>query len=265
MEKYLEIAIVAAHKAGEVISEGAKRVSCLNIEQKSLNDFVSEVDRNAEQAIRNVLADHFPDHRILGEEYGGSEKTSDYEWVIDPLDGTTNFLREIPHYAVSIALLVDVQVDVAVVFDPAKGDLFTAIKGQGAFLNGSPVQVRSEGRVEGGLLATGVPFSGKLLAEVDQFSNAMIGLLQQQTAGIRRLGAAALDLAYLAAGRYDGFWEANLKKWDIAAGCLLVTEAGGHVCDFKGGEDYLISGNIVAGAKGAVEEMLPIIKEAYKS
>ncbi|MCH2191254.1 MAG: inositol monophosphatase [Gammaproteobacteria bacterium] len=265
MESYLTVAIAAAQKAGEVIQDGAKHVGCLNVEQKSLNDFVSEIDLKAEKTIREYLTNHFPDHRILGEEYGVSQKSSNYEWVVDPLDGTTNFLRGIPHYAVSIALLVNDRVNVAVIFDPAKNDLFTAISGQGAFLNGTRIKIRSHGSIVGGLLATGVPFSGRQLERVDQFSEAMIGLLRQQTAGIRRLGAAALDLAYLAAGRYDGFWEANLQKWDIAAGCLLVVEAGGCVCDFNGKQNYLTSGNILAGSAAAVEEMLPVIKSAYKS
>ena len=265
MDDFLKTAVCAAKEAGEIILEGADRLGSLTVEEKSSNDFVSEIDRNAEKKIRKVLLDTYPDHGIVGEEFGSyNTSNTQYDWVIDPLDGTTNFLRGIPHFAVSIGLIVDGEIKLGVVYDPLKNELYTAVKGGGAHLNGKAISVRANGRVEGGLLATGIPFSGRLLEDSEQFSNAMTNLLNEKTAGIRRLGAAALDLAYVAAGRYDGFWEAGLKQWDIAAGIVLVQEAGGRVSDFQGKNEYLTSGNIVACTPAASEKMLSIIGEAYK-
>ncbi len=266
MTEILNTAILAAQQAGASIQQGAERLQRgkITVEQKSLNDFVSEVDRDAEQIIRDCIAQAHPEHAILGEEYGdGGSLNADYLWIIDPLDGTTNFLRGIPHYAVSIAVQYLGKSQVGVVYDPVKNEMFIAVEGQGATLNHRPISVTNAKSLRGALLATGVPFSGKLLEELDQFTGAMTTLLQQQTSGIRRLGAAALDLAYVAAGRYDGFWEANLKPWDIAAGALIVQEAGGSVSDFGGQQGFLDSGNIVACPEGVHAEMCKIIGEAY--
>ena len=266
MDDFLKSAVHAAKEAGEIILDGADRLGSLTIEEKSTNDFVSEIDRNAEKKIREVLLEAYPDHGIVGEEFGSyNNSNNQYAWVIDPLDGTTNFLRGIPHFAISIGLIVDGLIKLGVVYDPLKNELFTAVKGGGAQLNGKAIYVRLDGRVKGGLLATGIPFSGRLLERSDQFSKAMTNLLNEKTAGIRRLGSAALDLAYVAAGRYDGFWEAGLKQWDIAAGIILVEEAGGWVSDFQGNSECLVSGNIVACSPTASAKMLSIIGEAYKS
>lgn len=266
MNQMLTTAIEAATKAGDFIQLGAGRLDSLTIEQKSLNDFVSEIDRGAEEIIRQCIDRSFPNHTILGEEYGTSDQPdTDYIWIVDPLDGTTNFLRGIAHYAVSIAVTCRGELEVAVVYDPAKKEMYTALKGHGARLNGVAIECSNRQGVPGSLLATGIPFSGELLQEVHLFTDAMVNLLTQQTSGIRRLGAAALDLAYVAAGRYDGFWEAKLNQWDIAAGALLVQEAGGKVGAFHAGQNYLESGNIIACAQGVYAPMSQLVGEAYRA
>lgn len=264
MKSIIDTAIDAAKQAGDGIQRAADDICSLNIEQKSLHDYVSEVDRQSECLICESIQAAFPNHQILGEEYGlqGAEGSS-YQWIIDPLDGTTNFLRSIPHYAVSIGVLKDGVLEHAVVFDPAKNDLFTASRGAGAKLNGVAIKVSESANIKGALLSTGVPYSGDNLAQIQEFTSTMTDLLSQQTSGLRRLGAAALDLAYIAAGRYDGFWEANLKAWDIAAGALLVIEAGGVVTDLKGEENYLESGNVLAANPGVHKDMLAVTKACY--
>ena len=264
MKTMIEVAIEAAKDAGASILLAANNLSVLHVEQKSPNDFVSDVDRNAEKIISRHIKHSFPEHNILGEEYGSQgDEFSEYMWVVDPLDGTTNFLRSIAHYAVSIAVLKNGEVEHAVVFDPCKNELFTASRGKGAFMNGQRLNVSNASSIEGGLLSTGIPFGAEGLTTIDMFTCSMTALLGKKTSGIRRLGAAALDLAYVAAGRYDGFWEAGLKKWDIAAGVLLVAEAGGFVTDFKGECDYLNSGNVVAATKSVHLDMLPVVKGCY--
>jgi len=264
MKTILEIAILAAQSAGEFIQKSAEDLSLLNIEQKSLHDYVSEVDRGAEKIVVDQIVKVFPDHQILGEEYGSQGNDSaQWQWVIDPLDGTTNFLRSLPHYAVSIGVLKGGVVQYGVVYDPAKKDLFVASKGQGATLNNVSIQVSSSESIKGGLLATGVPFGGENLDNIGAFTNTMTDLLKCQTSGIRRLGAAALDLAYVAAGRYDGFWESNLKIWDIAAGVLIVEEAGGVVSDLSGGGEYLKNGDVLAGPEAVHRDMLAVCKKYY--
>ena len=264
MNEFLNIAKQAALSAGKQIAASAQKIESLNIEQKSLNDYVSEVDRQSEMTISQLIADHYPAHAILGEEYGAQGcDDSEFKWIIDPLDGTTNFLRSIPHYAISIALMRREQIVCGVVYDPIKNELFSACKGAGAFLNEQPLKVSRSGGISGALLATGVPFSGDNLAQLDKFSNSMCGLLELQTSGIRRLGSAALDLAYVAAGRYDGYWEAMLKSWDIAAGVLLVEEAGGIVSDLRGGDDYLESGDVLAANPSVHKDMLGVTSRYY--
>ena len=264
MHEFLSLAIKAARAGGDVIQRGAAKLDSLNIEQKSLHDYVSEVDRDAESIISELILSHYPSHQIIGEEHGEVGQASDVEWVIDPLDGTTNFLRGIPHYAVSIGVRIKQQLEHAVVFDPAKNELFYASIGHGAFLNDQKISVSAISSIRGGLYSTGVPFSGDNLAQIDSFTNTMTGLLNLQTSGIRRLGAAALDLAYVAAGRYDGFWEAHLKIWDIAAGALLVQEAGGLVSDFNGSDNYLVSGDIVAAPKGSHTDLVRLCTQCYR-
>ncbi len=245
MHPMLNIAIRAARSAGNIIMRYVDRVDTLTISEKQRNDFVSEVDRMAEQEIIKVLRKAYPSHSILAEESGQREgQSEEYEWVIDPLDGTTNFLFGFPQFAVSIGLRHHGRLDQGVVYDPVRQELFTASKGAGAQLNNRRVRVTNRKGLEGALLGTGFPFREQ------QHLDAYLGTFRAlfaDTAGIRRAGSAALDLAYVACGRLDGFWEIGLSEWDMAAGALLIREAGGIVTDFSGGEDYMSTGNVVAG------------------
>ena len=259
MKDMLRVAVSAAKSSGSYISKASKKTNELEVSEKQLHDYVSEVDRNSEIIITTLIAKHFPEHRILGEEYGHAGGTkSDYQWVIDPLDGTTNFLHSIAHYAVSIALIYQGEIVIGVVYDAAKDELFHAVKGEGAFLNEEKIGVSDKTSISGALIATGIPFNGENLEKVSSFTATMENILALQTSGIRRLGAAALDLAYIACGRYDGFWETNLQPWDIAAGILLVTEAGGVVTDLNGGNNYLQTGNILASNISVHSPMLSV-------
>jgi myo-inositol-1(or 4)-monophosphatase len=236
----------------------------VEVESKGTNDFVTSVDRNAEEAIIETIHKSYPDHSIIGEESGHIKgKDDDYQWIIDPLDGTTNFIKGIPHFAVSIALKVKGKLDQAVVFDPIRGELFTASRGKGAQLNGFRIRVNKNKELSGTILATGFPFKVKQHTSAYM---AMFSALFQKSAVMRRSGSAALDLAYVAAGRVDGFFEIGLKPWDTAAGELLVIEAGGLVTDFTGGHNYVKSGNIVAAntriLKDVLKEIRPHLGEA---
>ena len=263
-EAMLAVAIDAAMRGGAVISAAANDTANLKVEQKSLNDFVTRVDRESEQAVTAVIREKFPNHTVVGEEFGLQHRADQsIRWYIDPLDGTTNFIRGIPHYAVSIGVTVAEQPVVAVVFDPSKQELFTAVTGQGSYLNQQPLARLANREINGALLATGVPFSGTYLEKLPQFSDTMNDLLMQNTCGIRRLGAAALDLAYVAAGRYDGYWEAGLRPWDICAGMLLVSEAGGEVSDLSGGTTMLVTGDILAAASTLHTQMCTITSKHY--
>jgi len=254
----LNIAVRAARQAGNIIARSVPHVDSLSVDSKSRNDFVSDVDRMAEQEIIKVIRKAYPDHAILAEESGTSSKGNDeYQWLIDPLDGTTNFLHGFPQFAVSIALRYRGKLDQAVVYDPTSQDLYTASRGAGAQLNGRRIRVTSRKSLEGALLGTGFPFKNQEL--LDTYL-ATFKALFGDTAGIRRPGSAALDLAYVAAGRLDGFWEFDLKPWDMAAGALLVQEAGGKVGDFAGGDDFLESGNIIAGNLKVFEAMHKAIR-----
>lgn len=264
MQTFLEVAKNSARRAGQHIQLACKQVSQLEIEQKGRYDYVSRVDRESEQIIQQCIHAEFPDHGFLGEEFGRqSLKKSAFQWVVDPLDGTTNFLRSIPHYAISIALLHDNAIQLGVVYDPVKDELFHATKNGGAFLNGKALAVSCLPSIQGGLFATGIPFGGEPFAHLPAFTKTMQGLLSEQTSGIRRLGSAALDLAYVAAGRYDGYWEASLKLWDIAAGILLVTEAGGVVSDLSGDQAQMQSGDVLAANAKVHHDMLAISSQYY--
>jgi len=259
MEPMLNMALRAARKASELIEQALERVDLVRIEEKGRNDFVSEVDRKAEQEIVQQLSRAFPDHRFLGEEGGGSGPVdAEYQWIIDPLDGTTNFLHGIPHFAVSIACKYRGNLQHAVVVDPIKREEFTASRGKGAMLNGRRMRVSTRKSLDGALIGTGIPFNGYSLKNIDAYGECLKDIAGQ-TAGIRRAGAAALDLAYVAAGRFDGFWEMNLKEWDVAAGALLVKESGGMISDFSGGNAYLDSGNVVCAAPKVFKPLLQIV------
>ncbi|HEY6134057.1 MAG TPA: inositol monophosphatase family protein [Rubrivivax sp.] len=242
----LNIAIRAARAAGAIINRAALDVEVLKISAKGTNDFVTEVDRAAEHAIIDVLLEAYPGHAILAEESGRTRgaKDSDYLWIIDPLDGTTNFIHGFPVYAVSIALAFRGKVEQAVVYDPTRNDLFFASKGRGAFLNDRRLRVSKRLRMAEALIGTGFPFR-----KGDNFKRymKMFEDVMQQCAGLRRPGAAALDLCYVAAGWYDGFFETGLQPWDVAAGSLIITEAGGLVGNFTGDADYLHQREVVAG------------------
>lgn len=259
MEPMITIALRAARKAGELIERSLERVDVITFEEKSRNDFVSEIDQAAEKEIIYHLRKAYPDHCIRGEETGFSKGAdSDYEWIIDPLDGTTNFMHGIPHFAVSIACKYKGQIEHAVVLNPMSREEFTASRGRGAALNGRRIRVSGRNGLDGALIGTGIPFNGAAYEQMTPYLAAMHEIAGQ-TAGIRRPGAASLDLAYVAAGRFDGFWEMNLQEWDIAAGILLVKEAGGMISDFKGGNDFLDSGNIVCASPRVFKPLLQII------
>ncbi|MBZ0106846.1 MAG: inositol monophosphatase [Sulfuricella denitrificans] len=255
MHPMLTIAVKAARRAGNIINRATLDIDKLTVTRKKHNDFVSEVDRAAENAIIEILLEAYPNHEILAEE-SGVRGESEYQWIIDPLDGTTNFLHGFPQYAVSIALLHKGVLNQAVIYDPARNDLFMATKGRGAYLNDRRLRVSKEIHLKNALIGTGFPYTN--FDHIDAYMGMFRDLIQK-TAGLRRPGSAALDLAYTAAGRFDGFFEIGLKPWDIAAGCLLVQEAGGLVGDFQGNENYLKSGNIIAGSPKIFGQLLQAI------
>jgi myo-inositol-1(or 4)-monophosphatase len=244
-EPALNIAVNAARQAGAVILRAFEHLDTIRIETKGRNDFVSEIDKKAEQTIISTLRRSFPDDAILAEESGVREagEGNEYEWIIDPLDGTTNFLHGFPQFSISIARSHRGQLQHGLVFDPLRDEMFTASRGRGAQLNQTRLRVSKARELGQSLLGTGFPYREN--DDVDGYL-AMFKAMMTRTAGIRRPGSAALDLAYVAAGRLDGFWEANLQPWDMAAGCLLIREAGGLVGDFAGGENHLNSGNVIA-------------------
>ncbi len=239
----LNIAVRAARSAGDLILRSTDNIGHLQVDQKGKNDFASEVDRKSEREIINIIRAAYPDHAILAEE-SGAHKGNEFVWIIDPLDGTTNFLHGFPQYAVSIALKVKGRLEVGVIYDPLRDELFTARRGGGAMLNNRRIRVTRQSGMKGALIGTGFPF--KTAAHLDAYVG-MFKAITTDSAGIRRAGSAALDLAYVAAGRLDGFWEIGLMEWDMAAGVLLIKEAGGVVTDFSFNDKYIESGNLIAG------------------
>jgi len=259
MHPMLGIAVRAARRAAGIISRAARDVELLPVTRKRHNDFVTEVDHAAEQAAIEVLRRAYPDHAILAEESGataGSSGESEYTWIIDPLDGTTNFIHGFPQYAVSIALRHKNVITQAVIYDPTKNELFTASRGRGAYLNERRIRVSKRTQLAVALIGTGFPFRD--LEGLDEYLT-MFRELTVRTAGLRRAGAASLDIAYVAAGRLDGFWETGLSAWDMAAGALLVQEAGGLVGDFQGESGYLDSGRIICGNPKIFAQLLQVI------
>lgn len=256
MHPLLNIAKEAAEAAGNVIRFYQDRFDQITVEQKGRNDYVSQCDFEAEQAIIKVIRKYHPNHKILAEESGVQNGNGDVEWIVDPLDGTTNFLHQFPQFAVSIAVTVKGKLTHAVIFDPVADEMFTATRGSGAYLNNHRIRVTNQKTLNNALLATGFPYHD--FSYIDSYL-ASFKTFMTSTAGIRRAGSAALDLAYVACGRVDGFWEFNLKPWDIAAGALLITEAGGLATDFGGGENFLKSGNIMAANPKMYKEMAQVI------
>lgn len=239
----LNIAVRAARNAGDLIQRASLNIEKLTIEQKGRNDYASEVDHMAEQEIIKLLRSSFPDHAILAEE-SGETKGNDYVWIIDPLDGTTNFLHGFPQYAVSIALKHKNKLELGVIYDPGRDELFTAERGGGAMLNNRRIRVSKQNSMRGALIGTGFPF--KSMENIEPYLG-MFKAVAADTAGIRRAGAAALDVAYVACGRLDAYWEIGVKEWDIAAGVLMVQEAGGVATDFSFNDKYLQTGNVIVG------------------
>ena len=259
MHPALNIAIKAARRAGQIINRASLDIEHLKVAVKQQSDFVTEVDQAAEAAIIYVLQEAYPQYGILAEESGervGQGAGADFQWIIDPLDGTTNFIHGFPQYAISIALAERGQVTQAVIYDPTNNELFTATKGSGAFLNDRRIRVSSRLKLADSLIGTGFPY--RSFEHIDAYLG-VFKELTQKTAGLRRPGAASLDLAYVACGRLDGFFEFGLSPWDIAAGSLLITEAGGLVSDLAGESTYLSSGNVVAGAPKVFAPLLQLI------
>ena len=259
----LNVAIKAARAAGAIINRAALDVESVRVSQKQVNDFVTEVDHASEQTIIETLLTAYPGHGILGEETGSTHgaKDSEFVWIIDPLDGTTNFIHGFPVYCVSIALAVKGKVEQAVIYDPSRNDLFTATKGRGAYMNDRRLRVSKRTQLKECLISTGFPFR-----KGDNFPSylAMMSEVMQRTAGLRRPGAAALDLAYVAAGFTDGFFETGLSPWDVAAGSLLVTEAGGLVGNFTGDSDFLEQKECLAGNPRIYGQLVPILNKYSK-
>ncbi|MFN4351037.1 MAG: inositol monophosphatase family protein [Hylemonella sp.] len=259
----LNVAIKAARAAGAIINRAALDVEAVRVSQKQVNDFVTEVDHASEEAIIETLLTAYPGHAIWGEETGRTRgaQDSDHVWIIDPLDGTTNFIHGFPVYCVSIALAVRGKVEQAVIYDPSRNDLFTATKGRGAYMNERRIRVSKRTQLSQCLISTGFPFR-----QGDNFPAylAMMSDVMQRTAGLRRPGAAALDLAYVAAGFTDGFFETGLSPWDVAAGSLLVTEAGGLVGNFTGESDFLEQKECLAGAPRIYGQLVPLLHKYSK-
>jgi len=255
MHPMLTVAVKAARRAGNIINRGAREIDLLTVTTKGPKDFVSEVDRQAESMIVETLLDAYPDHAILAEEgtAKGANAEAENVWIIDPLDGTTNFLHGFPQYCVSIALAHRGQITQGVIYDPVRNDLFTASRGRGAFLNERRIRVSRRQHLRECLIGTGFPFRDG--AYLDTYLRMMKTMIEQ-TAGLRRPGAAALDLAYVAAGFYDGFWEVGLNPWDVAAGSLLVQESGGLIGDLSGEGDFLHGGQVIAGNPKVFAQMV---------
>ena len=245
MHGMVNIAIRAARRAGELMIRQLNQLETLQVAEKSRNEFVTQIDRLAEEAIIEVIRDHYPEHAILAEESGASGD-SEYEWIVDPLDGTTNYIHGFPVFSVSIAVAQRGELQHGVVYDPLRQEIFSASRGQGAQLDGRKIRVSKRTGLHQALIGTGFPYR-KNLEHIDRYLQ-MLKAVTLETAGVRRPGSAALDLCYVAAGRVDAFWEIGLSKWDIAAGALMIREAGGRISDFRGTDHYLTSGNVVAGS-----------------
>lgn len=253
MQPMLNIAIRAARNAGDFIVRRINKIPDLKIETKAKNDFVSDVDRQAEERVIETILKAYPQHSILAEESGVIKGEDEYRWIIDPLDGTTNFLHSFPHYAVSIACEYKGRIEHGVIYDPIKQELFSASRGDGATVNNRRIRVARLNTTQGALLGTGFPC--RRPEELESFLKVFREFFATAS-DIRRAGSAALDLAYVAAGRLDGYWESGLNSWDIAAGALILREAGGIITDFQGNEGYLDNGEVIAANPKLLGDML---------
>lgn len=259
MQAFLNTAVEAARKAGDIAQINFARINQSDIKTKAYNEFVTFVDEEAEKAIVDIIHGRYPDHTILGEEQGLKGNESDYLWIIDPIDGTTNYIHSFPVYCVSIALKIKGRLEVAVIYDPSRQELFTAIRGMGALLDGRKIRVSKQRTLQGALLGTGFPYRDQL-DWLEVYLDIFIDFTRIVGA-IRRPGSAALDLAYVASGRYDGFWEFGLKPWDVAAGVLLIQEAGGLVKSMIPGEDAVESGSLLCGNPHLFDPMSEIVSK----
>ena len=264
MHPMLNIAVKAARRAGSIINRASLDRGSLQVTAKNKNDFVTQVDKAAESAVIDIIRQAYPDHDVLGEESGAVEgksavsgKASEYRWIIDPLDGTTNFIHGFPQYCVSIALQHRGATVHGVIFDPSKNELFTASKGSGAFLDDRRIRVSKCTQLKDALVGTGFPF--KELSRLDAYMR-QLRTMMTSSAGVRRAGSAALDLAYVACGRMDAFWEMGLSSWDMAAGALMIQEAGGLVGDLRGETGYLESGEIACATPKVYPSLLETLR-----
>ncbi|MFK8030729.1 MAG: inositol monophosphatase family protein [Gammaproteobacteria bacterium] len=264
MSPLVNVAVAAARIGGDVIIRSMNRVHNLKVETKGKNDFVTDVDKFVEAKIIESIKKSYPHHSFLGEESGStSGDEGGVEWIIDPIDGTTNFLHGFPAFCVSIAARHKGKMEAGVIYDPLRQELFTASRGQGAMLDERKIRVTTPSSLEGTLIGTGFPYRGDPEA-LDNYIN-MFRDVSIKAAGIRRAGSAALDLAYVACGRFDGFWESGLKIWDIAAGELIVREAGGLICDLDGQENHLKTGNVAAGSSKVLRDILKTLAPYTKA
>lgn len=260
--EFLNIAINSALKAGNILVNNIGKISKRNIKLKKAFDFVTHIDKKSEEIIINTIKRKFPEHRFLSEESIHDKEISGYRWIIDPLDGTTNFIHQYMLFSISIALQKDGEIVLGVIYDPVKKELFTAQKGRGAFLNNKPIHVSKTSKLKDSLIITGFPFRNKSV--IDKYI-AIFKKLFLKVSDIRRDGSAALDLAFVACGRCDGFFEIGLSPWDIAAGSIIIKEAGGIITDFTGNDSFLKTGNIVAGNKKIHNGILKEIKAIFKN
>lgn len=254
----IDLAIEAALAAGKVLIENLGKLSADQIETKSKNNFVTEIDKLSEKTIINIINSVFPDHCIFAEESGDNKKDSDYRWLIDPIDGTTNYIHSIPFFCVSIALEYKDEIILGVVYDPVREEMFYAMKGEGAFLNNKKISVSSKEHMSESIVTVGFPY--KSHHNIEKYINTLTKIAGS-CSNIRKVGSAALDLAYVAAGRFDGYWELDLSQWDIAAGIIIVREAGGMVTDIEGKEGFMETGNIVASNKKIHSQILNVLNK----
>ncbi len=261
MHALLNVAVMAARRAGSTLIRKMVNLDKLKVEQKGHNDFVSDADHAAEKAIINCILKHYPDHSILAEE-SGAQGESDTVWIVDPLDGTTNYLHGFPVFAVSIGVQIKGRMEHAVVYDPLRQELFTATRGHGAHLEGRRIRVSGQHQLERSLIGTGFPFR-QADKEIDPYLK-MLGKVIRNASGLRRPGAAALDLCYVAAGRLDAFWETGLAPWDLAAGSLLIREAGGIISGLDGSEDFLKTGHVLCGTPKIYKDMAKLCARDIK-
>jgi len=262
MHALLNVAVMAARRAGAVLGRNFNKRDKLTIEKKGHNDFVSSADIAAERAIIDVIHKHYPDHAILAEE-SGSQGESDHVWIIDPLDGTTNYLHGFPVYAVSIGLQINGRLEHAVVYDPMREELFTASRGEGAQLDGRKIRVSGNTDLEHALIGTGFPYR-QADNELEPYLS-MLGKVVKNTSGVRRPGAAALDLCYVACGRLDAFWETGLQPWDLAAGTLIIREAGGMISALDGAENHLETGHVLTGTPKIYRDLAKLCSREIKA